>query len=205
MRADPANTLVVCIDVVVSPRSSQDLRPKRRPHAKTWEDIEELVSKEHKRVRERAATQIGGASAGDGEQVSLILAGGVREATPKKAKKPAAKDAASITEIFDDDAKRTKPGGVLGDIDFEYIMWGYSQKVQLAGVCCSELVLHTWSTWPPCFECLRRRLVVFKLASIILSLTLTIFTHCAVQAVTSVSHGTHCLTLTRCIGTCAKC
>jgi hypothetical protein len=152
MRADPANTLVVCIDVVVSPRSSQDLRPKRRPHAKTWEDIEELVSKEHKRVRERAAKQIGGASAGDGEQVSLILAGGVREGTPKKAKKPVAKDAASITEIFDDDAKRTKPGGVLGDIDFEYIMWGYSQKVQLAGVCCSEHVLHTWFTWPPCFE-----------------------------------------------------
>ena len=117
----------------------QDLRQKRRLKCKSLREIRELVDKEHKRVKARSAQPGDVPMAGEDPDIFMIETSGTKESTPSKAKKPAGKDIKGATavqiEIFDDTGK-AKPGrkGTLGDINFEYIMWGFSQKVQLAGV-----------------------------------------------------------------------
>jgi hypothetical protein len=110
----------------------QELRPKKRDKTLTIDEIDTLVKKEHLRVKGRSE-QPGNTEAGHKSEAagSMITASGEQE-TPSKGKRTVRdnKPTASVIEIIDDIGARSG----LCEINFEYIMWGMSQKPQLAGV-----------------------------------------------------------------------
>jgi hypothetical protein len=100
------------------------------------EQIEHLVAKEEKRIAARAAA-IGG-NKGDptgappapaGESTSSILApAAASDAGTKSARKKRGTDGQTVVDL-EDDGKQIS----FSKLDFEYMMWGYSQKSLLAG------------------------------------------------------------------------
>ena len=103
------------------------MRASARKHAKTLAEIDDLVRAEHLRVKARAS------QGGNG--------------TPSKSRKPQGGDpgsgrkgSAAPTTIVVVDGAASAAGpqqktGVEGSvINVTYVLWGFSQKVQIAGV-----------------------------------------------------------------------
>jgi hypothetical protein len=113
-------------DTCLSPPAAQDLKPKKRLNLKTYDMILELGKKETARLKAVAAAL----AAGGGTPGQKAKAGSM-EAGPS-AKKAKGADAPMI-EIIGDEGRGTKRSCV-DEICINYILWGHSQKPQLAGV-----------------------------------------------------------------------
>ncbi len=106
-------------------RSPEDMRTCQRQKIKTLEDIAELVAAEHLRVKLRAKA--------DADAGVVVI-------DPKTKRRPVAGGVVEISGI--DAFAGTGKNGAVNKIDYEYQLWGFSQKVQVAGVRASALCSH---------------------------------------------------------------
>ena len=119
---------------------------------RTMEEIEDLVAKEKKRVKDAAASLFDGGS-GKKHITTVVLDTGSMLTPQASVASPALKRSSSRALLGDSQKKDTKRGdsdltvGGCGDlvgfgnpaldkinIDYCYILWGFSQKPAIAGV-----------------------------------------------------------------------
>jgi hypothetical protein len=109
-------------------RSRQELKPKKRLGMKSFECINAIAAKEKARLAALATARSAQGEAGKKLRAGLAL---VQGAPP--AKKARVETGSASIEVIGDESRSTKKS-VVDDVDISYILWGNSQKIQLAGV-----------------------------------------------------------------------
>ena len=109
----------------------QGARPNKFAALHTLQDLEGLVDTEKKALARRAAKVVqgtGGAAPDQSDDVSMVMASSGVLKTPKKREGKKAGGADDVVEITGVSRKSK-----LDDINLAFIMWGHSQKPQIAG------------------------------------------------------------------------
>ena len=106
---------------------AQELRLRKRVNLKTIDDVAELAKAELERLRKLAKAVV------DGNQGGVAGSSGVQPGTGGGQPAKKAKHSEAVIEVFADESRLAKKG-VVDDICIRFILWGNSQKVQLAGV-----------------------------------------------------------------------
>ena len=124
--------------------TSQDMKAKKRMGLKCIADLEQMAADEKLRLK-RVAAVVGG----DGSEAKRFRAGGATK--DSKESKSASKKAGNSVVVIEivDEAKGPRKSAV-DDISIPYILWGHSQKIQLAGVArsaCPHMVRVTLVVW----------------------------------------------------------
>ena len=94
-----------------------------RKHAKTLSEIDSMVRAEHMRVKERAATQ---------KETPKKVPG--RPQDPSSGSKKSGPGSSSIIVVDGNTTAVQGEGDEKSPINILYIFWGFSQKIQIAGV-----------------------------------------------------------------------
>ena len=129
--------LALAFVVGESGRIAQGKRDNKFSALQTLDELTAMVDQETKNLAKRAAKVALGQECSAGSAAvtgSLVLAssGKGQSTTPQKGSRGRkhATDAYSAIEIVEGSSKKT----ALNDINLAFIMWGHSQKVQVAGV-----------------------------------------------------------------------
>jgi hypothetical protein len=111
---------------------AQEMKPKKRMAMKTLEEIGKIAAIERARLLKHG--QVIAGEGPDGKRFRSSLVG-----NEGPSKKPA-KDGSVHIEIFGDGARGSSDKQAAVDkINVNYILWGHSQKTQLAGVTFSDI------------------------------------------------------------------
>jgi hypothetical protein len=107
----------------------QSTKPKFRVNMKTLEEIKAIATTEKERLSKNAL--VAGGVGKDGQKLRAVMAGQQGALASASKSKPGLRSE-GVVEVYGDESRTTK--GVVDSICITYILWGNSQKVQLAGV-----------------------------------------------------------------------